>query len=162
MILFILFNINETIVCPSSYNLILNGCYKMNNGTNMTWSDARQFCVNDSKTIYTNKTGYITHLVALESALETTSLIYWMKAWGIHSQFWTDGIANSTTWEWSNQAITWYFNISNQLIYGNASNYRLVFDVNANTYQIADANNNKMSHFICEYQGKRFLEDLRK
>ena len=66
-------------VCPSSYNLILDGCYKVNNGTNMTWSDARQYCINDSNIITINKTNYITHLVAFESAIETTSLIYWMR-----------------------------------------------------------------------------------
>jgi len=71
----------EAIVCPTSYNSILNGCYKINNGTSLTWSDARQSCINDSNTISNNKTGYISHLVALESAVETTSLIYWMKGY---------------------------------------------------------------------------------
>jgi hypothetical protein len=56
----------------------------MNNGTNVTWSTARQLCINDSMTITTNKTGYITHLLALESAIETTSLIYWMKGYLIN------------------------------------------------------------------------------
>lgn len=45
----------------------------------MTWSNAQQYCLNDSKAIVTNATGFVTHLVALESAVETTSLIYWMK-----------------------------------------------------------------------------------
>jgi len=67
---------SESMVCPSSYNLILSGCYKINDGTNMTWSDARQSCINDS--IVINKTNCTTHLVALESAVETTSIIYWM------------------------------------------------------------------------------------
>lgn len=120
----------------------------------MTWSDARQSCINESNIINTNKTGYIIHLLAFESAIETTSLIYWMKAWGIQSQFWTDGIASSSTWDWSNQDITWYFNISEQSIYGNGSNYRIIYDTSANTYRVADANNNKMSNFICEYQGR--------
>jgi len=71
----------EAIVCPTSYNSILNGCYKIQNGTNLTWSDARQYCISDSNAISNNKTGYITHLVALESAVETTSLIYWMKGY---------------------------------------------------------------------------------
>jgi hypothetical protein len=72
---------SESMVCPSSYNLILNGCYQMHNGTNMTWFDARQYCINDSSRIVINKTNYTTHLVALESAVETTSLIYWMKGY---------------------------------------------------------------------------------
>ncbi len=67
--------------CPSTYNSILNGCYQINDGTNVTWSAAQQYCINDSKTIVTNKTGYITHLVAFESAVETTSLIYWLKGY---------------------------------------------------------------------------------
>ncbi len=66
-------------VCPLSYNVISNGCYKINDGTNMTWSDARQSCINDS--IVINKTNSTTHLVALESAFETTTLIFWMKGY---------------------------------------------------------------------------------
>jgi len=68
-------------VCPSLYNAISNGCYKINNGINMTWSDARQYCINDSSTIVINKANYTTHLVALESAVETNALIYWMKGY---------------------------------------------------------------------------------
>jgi hypothetical protein len=74
-----LFPISEGIICPLNYNDILNGCYRIGNGTNMTWSNAQQFCFNESSRITINKTGYITHLVALESAFETTSLVYWMK-----------------------------------------------------------------------------------
>jgi hypothetical protein len=51
----------------------------VNNGTNVSWTDAANYCNNDSRTIVSNKTGFVTHLVALESAIETTSLIYWMK-----------------------------------------------------------------------------------
>jgi hypothetical protein len=65
--------------CPSSYNPILNGCYKINNNSNMTWSNARQYCINDLNTTGTNTAGSITHLIALESAMETTALTYWMK-----------------------------------------------------------------------------------
>jgi hypothetical protein len=140
----------------------------------MTWSNARQYCINDSNTIVnsTNKTNFTTHLIALEAAVETTSLIYWMKgyysfdilyiilllflfilAWGIQSQFWTDGEASSSAWNWSSQEITWYFNSSDQIIYGNGSNYRIVYSTIQNTYQVTDTDNNKLSNFICEYQG---------
>jgi hypothetical protein len=74
-------------------------------------------------------------------------------AWGIQNHFWTDGVASSSAWDWSNQTITWYFNSSDQTIYGNGSNYRIVYDIVQNTYIIEDANNNKLSYFICEYQG---------
>ncbi|CAF3981855.1 unnamed protein product [Adineta steineri] len=154
VLLFNLFNMGETIVCPSSYNSILNGCYKMNNGTNLTWSDARQYCINDTSANLTNRTGYTTHLVAFESVVETTSLVYWMKAWGIESQFWTDGVAASSSWNWSNQAVSWYFNASDQLINGNASNYRIVYSNTVKTYQVVDDMNSKLSHFICEYQDR--------
>jgi len=76
-----------------------------------------------------------------------------MLAWGIQSHFWTDGVASSFSWNWSNQSITWYVNASDQTIYGNGSNYRLVYDSTQNTYDIGDANNNQMSYYICEYQG---------
>ncbi|UJR23849.1 hypothetical protein I4U23_026824 [Adineta vaga] len=153
-VLFNLLNTGESIVCPSMYNQILNGCYKINNGTKMTWSDAQQYCANESNSIVTNKTGYTTHLLAFESAVEPTSIIYWMKAWGIEGQFWIDGMASSGSWNWSNQAIIWYFNASDQLIVGNGSNYRIVYSSSANTYQVVDDVNSKLSNFICEYQDR--------
>jgi hypothetical protein len=76
-----------------------------------------------------------------------------MLAWGIDSQFWTDGVASSSSWNWSNQAITWYFTSSNQKINGNGTNYRIVYSTAANTYQIVDDINSRLSYFICEYQG---------
>jgi hypothetical protein len=51
----------------------------------MTWSNAQQYCINDSSSTGINRTGSITHLVALESAFETTSLLFWMK--GYFSRF---------------------------------------------------------------------------
>lgn len=51
----------------------------MNNGTDLTWLDARQYCIDDGNKLGINKTGYITHLVAFESATETKSLVFWMK-----------------------------------------------------------------------------------
>ncbi|CAF1112148.1 unnamed protein product [Adineta ricciae] len=144
--------VGGSIVCPSAYYSILNGCYKINNGTKMTWSDAQQYCLNDSSSIVTNKTGFITHLASFESAPEPTAIIYWMKAWGIETQFWIDGVAATGTWSWSKQAIVWYFNTSDQLIVGNGSNYRIVYSSSANTYQVTDDVNSKLSNFLCEYQ----------
>jgi hypothetical protein len=77
-----------------------------------------------------------------------------MLAWGIQSNFWTDGVASSSSWDWSDQSIAWYFNTSDQVIYGNGSNYRLVYNSIQNTYDVFDANNNQTSYYICEYQGK--------
>ncbi|CAF0757325.1 unnamed protein product [Rotaria sordida] len=151
-LLCILFNISETIVCPSSYNLIFNGCYKMYNGTHMAWSDARQYCINDANTLGINQTGYITHLVALESVTEIKSLFFWMKAWGIQSQFWIDGVVMSSSWSWSNQSITWYFNSSDQILNRNGSYYQIFYDTAQTTYDISDDINNKLLPFICEYQ----------
>lgn len=51
----------------------------MNNGTDLTWLDARKYCIDDGNKLGINKTGYITHLVAFESATETKSLVFWMK-----------------------------------------------------------------------------------
>jgi hypothetical protein len=76
-----------------------------------------------------------------------------LLAWGIQSQFWVDGVESSSAWNWSNQPITWYFNSSEQDIYGNGSNYRITYDAPQNTYKVVDDINNKPSHFICEYQG---------
>ncbi|CAF0972917.1 unnamed protein product [Rotaria sp. Silwood1] len=124
----------------------------MHNGTTLTWSDARQYCINDTNALRTNKTGYITHLVALESATEIKSLIFWMKAWGIQNKFWIDGVAASSSWSWSNQPITWYFNSSDQIINHNGSYYQIVYNSAQNTYNIIDEINNQLSPFICEYQ----------
>ena len=86
-LLFICFLINTTdaIHCPSSYNTILIGCYKIMNGSNMTWPSAQQYRNNEQNTIITNRTAFITHLVALESAFEMTSLLYRVKANGTRS-----------------------------------------------------------------------------
>jgi hypothetical protein len=74
-------------------------------------------------------------------------------AWGIQSQFWIDGVASSSVWDWSNQTITWYFSLSDQKIYGNGSNYRIIYDPTQNTYEVSDDINNRLLPFICEYQG---------
>lgn len=57
------------------------GCYKLMNGSNFTWSNARQSCLNDSSTFLSNETvpTATTHLMALENETETTALFYWMK-----------------------------------------------------------------------------------
>jgi len=75
-------------------------------------------------------------------------------AWGIESEFWTDGMTSSSTWNWSDQPITWYFNASDRVFDGNGSNYRMIYSSTQKTYQIVDEMSNKISHFICEYQGK--------
>ncbi|CAF3359824.1 unnamed protein product [Rotaria socialis] len=151
-ILLILFNICETIVCPSSYNSIFNGCYKTNNGTDLAWSDARQYCINDTNRLGINKTGSVTHLLAFESATETKSLTFWMKAWGIQGSFWIDGTVSSSSWNWSGQPITWYFNSSDITINNNGSNYQIFYDTIHNSYTIIENINNKLLPFICEYQ----------
>ncbi|CAF2038172.1 unnamed protein product [Rotaria magnacalcarata] len=151
-ILLILFNICETVVCPSSYNSIFNGCYKVNEGTDLTWSDARQYCINDTNRLGISKARHVTHLLAFESATETKSLTFWMKAWNIHSSFWIDGIVSSSSWDWSGQPITWYFNASDITINNNGSNYQIFYDTVHNSYTITDNINNKLLPFICEYQ----------
>lgn len=77
-----------------------------------------------------------------------------MIAWGIHDRFWTDAIAASTSWSWSNQTISWFFTSSERVIFGNGTNYRLVYNANRSGYQIADELDQKLTHFICEYQGE--------
>lgn len=124
----------------------------MHNGTNVTWAQAQTLCNNDISTLNTNKTDSVTHLLALESAIETTSLIYWLKAWGIQSQFWTDGIVSSKSWSWSNQTIIWYFNSSDRVLDGDGTNYRLVYNASHNGYQVFDDSNTRSSYYMCEYQ----------
>lgn len=80
-----------------------------------------------------------------------------LLAWGIKSQFWTDGVAASSTWNWSSQPITWYFNSTDQAINYNGSYYQIVYNTMNDTYNIVDSTNTKLSSFICEYQG-RFID----
>ncbi|CAF1025493.1 unnamed protein product [Didymodactylos carnosus] len=139
--------------CPPNYNDILNGCYKVNNVSNITWNNARNMCVNDSNSLTSNFTGK-THLLSLESATESTSLMYWLKGWNIQDSFWIDGFASNQTWTWSDQKITWYFNISEQMFNGNGSNYRIFYNQVQNEYNIMDDIEVKQTHYICEYQGQ--------
>ena len=74
-------------------------------------------------------------------------------AWGIQSQFWIDGDASASIWNWSSQSISWYFNSSDQTIYGNGTNYEIVYDIAQNTYRVSDEINTRMLPYICEYQG---------
>jgi hypothetical protein len=67
--------------------------------------------------------------------------------------FWIDGIVSSSTWNWSNQSITWFFNRTERAVIGNGSNYKFAYSLTVGTYQIVDDINNKPSYFICEYQG---------
>lgn len=45
----------------------------------MTWTNAQQYCNSEQDNNISNRTDSIVHLLALESAFETTSLLYWMK-----------------------------------------------------------------------------------
>ncbi|CAF2496182.1 unnamed protein product [Rotaria sp. Silwood2] len=120
----------------------------------MAWIDARQYCFNDSSSLSINDTviNSTTHLVALEHVTEKTSLYYWMKAYGIETQFWIDGIVSTSSWDWSNQSITWYFEVNERAVTGNGSNYKLIYNSNQTNYQIADDDDKKSLNFICEYQ----------
>ena len=57
------------------------------------------------------------------------------------------------TWNWSGQAITWYFTADKRAVIGNGTNYKLIYNANLTNYQIADDVNSKEFYFICEYQG---------
>ncbi|CAF4611296.1 unnamed protein product [Rotaria sp. Silwood1] len=124
------------------------------NGSNETWSNARQYCYNDSSLLSVNETvtNFTTHLIALEHVTEKTSLYYWMKAYDIKTQFWIDGNVFASSWSWSNQSITWFFEANERAVTGNLSNYKLIYDPDQTTYQIADEVENKLLNFICEYQ----------
>lgn len=76
-----LLKIKHTTQCPTEYNLIGTGCYKIFNGSNMTWPAAREICSTDlaNSTTYNNSSNYTTHLLALENSMEKTSLLYWLK-----------------------------------------------------------------------------------
>jgi hypothetical protein len=71
----------------------------------------------------------------------------------MESEFWIDGIVSSSTWNWSNQSITWFFDRTERAVIGNGSNYKYAYSSTVSTYQIADDANNKPLNFICEYQG---------
>ncbi|CAF4043699.1 unnamed protein product [Rotaria magnacalcarata] len=162
----------DTNPCPNQYNEIALGCYKINNGTNMTWSAAQQNCLNDAKRLSPNVTepNPVTHLIALELVTEKTALFYWMNAYSIKTEFWIDGIVSTSSWDWSNQSITWYFENYERAVIGNGSNYKIAFDstVVYNTtitnngtttynssngsYQIVDDIDKTQLHYICEYQ----------
>ncbi|CAF0813108.1 unnamed protein product [Didymodactylos carnosus] len=74
--------------CPPTYNDILNGCYKVNNASNITWSSARNICTNDSNSLVTANFTGLTHLLSLESDTESTSIMYWLS--GIYSYSYCD------------------------------------------------------------------------
>jgi hypothetical protein len=82
LLLLLLFGASEAIKCPSSYVSIAMGCYKINNGSFLTWSGARQYCDNESTTLLPTWSGYVanatTHLLALDLAMEKTAFVNWM------------------------------------------------------------------------------------
>jgi hypothetical protein len=66
--------------------------------------------------------------------------------------FWTDGILSTSSWNWSNQSIVWYFNSTERAIIGNGSNYKLAYNQNGTNYQISDDIGSHTINYICEYQ----------
>ncbi|UJR24969.1 hypothetical protein I4U23_006333 [Adineta vaga] len=140
--------------CPSGYNSITSGCYKVINGSGWTWTEARDYCKNDSSVLPANETepNSVTHLLALEFATEKNSLFYWMKAYGLQSPFWIDGIVSKSTWNWSDQSISWFFEADKRAVIGNGTNYKLIYNTNGSTFQIADDVKTNKLFFICEYQ----------
>ena len=143
----------------------------MNNGSNLTWADAREYCRNDTLLPSNNITSGTTHLVALEMMMEKTALLYWMNgrksflrevtfyscsllAYDIQSQFWIDGTLPSSSWNWSGQAISWYFTPGERAVAGNGTSLKLRYNSLNRTYQISDDNGSKPMNYICEYQGK--------
>ncbi|CAF4365501.1 unnamed protein product, partial [Adineta steineri] len=87
--LLIIINYGEATTCPTGYNAITQGCYKVINGTGGgSWNYAREYCYNDSSVLLKNETvpNATTHLLALEVLTEKNSLFYWMAAYGLHSQ----------------------------------------------------------------------------
>jgi hypothetical protein len=81
LLLLLLFGASGAITCPSNYTLIAMGCYKIMNGLNLTWSEARQYCHNESDKLLQSG-NYVqnatTHLLALEFITEKTGMINWM------------------------------------------------------------------------------------
>ncbi|CAF1216179.1 unnamed protein product [Adineta ricciae] len=101
-VLFILFINGETSLCPDTYSVILNGCYKIIVNIQMTWSNAKQYCHDDFRRLNIHGT---THLVAFENPVEKSGLFYWIKAYNIFNDFWIDGEVSTLLWTWSNQAM---------------------------------------------------------
>lgn len=56
------------------------------------------------------------------------------------------------TWNWSDQAITWYFEADKRAVVGNGSYYKLAYNYNVSSFQIADDTPTAQQYFICEYQ----------
>jgi hypothetical protein len=81
----------------------------------------------------------------------------------VKGQFWIDGIVPTSTWNWSNQSIVWYFTEAERAVIGNGSNYKIISSNQSDTnYQIADDINSKQLYFICEYQSLFFFSKLKK
>lgn len=73
-LLFIWFYIHGIRTCSDPYLPVADGCYKIANGSHMTWSNARQACMNDTQFKNgTNFTGF-SHLVAIEGYMERNAL----------------------------------------------------------------------------------------
>lgn len=171
-LLLILFNIGEIRTCSPPYISIADGCYKINNGTLVTWSEARQSCMSDTQFGNgTNMTGF-SHLVAIEGYMERNALrtylngreisietILFFECRGfvlaneIVTEFWIDGKVMLSEWSWSNNSIEWFFEADERNITGNGSNYKLVTVKNPSQFLISDDQGNRTLRFICEYQG---------
>ncbi len=78
-------------------------------------------------------------------------------AWGVAGSFWTDGIVSSSTWNWSNQSITWFFTSQERAVIGNGTYYKLAYSSNVSNYQIADDVDSTKLNYICEYQSLFFF-----
>ncbi|UJR24431.1 hypothetical protein I4U23_005807 [Adineta vaga] len=149
-VLFILFMNGETIPCPDTYSVILNGCYKIIVNLKLTWSNAKQYCEDDFRKLNLNGT---THLVAFEIPIEKSAVFYWMKAWNIQNEFWIDGQVSTLVWTWSNQPMKEHMFTPNETaLIGNGMNYKLSYNSNQSIYQLMDENEFKILPFICEYQ----------
>jgi hypothetical protein len=69
---------------------------------------------------------------------------------------------STSSWNWSDQSIIWFFDANARAITGSGSNYKLDYNLNESNYQIADDINSHAINYICEYQGLFFFQIRRK
>lgn len=159
--------------CPGNFTTIGVGCYKVYNGSNMTWTGARDLCFNESTFFTTSSSKIVTHLVAIEHKHEKTYLNHWLNgkrdenifvsfvflwkfslAYVIKREFWTDGVLGTNSWNWSGTPIQWIYNDTELNVQGSGSHFKYSFDHTNDLYQIVDDQEEKQINFICELQGE--------
>ena len=71
----------------------------------------------------------------------------------LEGEYWIDGIVASSTWDWSNNLIKWFFEEDERNITGSGDYYKLIAGNSHTGYLISDEKADRTLNYICEYQG---------